>query len=111
LKRQIQTANKCDLFCSDYLLNLRHIADEPAFIGALLPEEELVSATINSLGVEYHSIIVVVSTARCHGTISFPDLHGLLLRHEALLKSQASATSVAFYVGRNGGSRYRHYPT
>jgi gag-polypeptide of LTR copia-type len=87
LKRQIQTASKGDSTCSEYLLRLRRVADRLSFIGAPLPEDELVSATINGLGIEYNSIIVVVSTAQCSGTFNFSDLQGLLLSHEALLKS------------------------
>jgi hypothetical protein len=50
------------------------MADELAFIGAPLPEEELVSATINGLGSEYNLIVVVVSATRFHGTFTFSDL-------------------------------------
>jgi gag-polypeptide of LTR copia-type len=111
LKRQIQTANKGDLSCSDYLLHLRRVFDELAFIGAPLPEEELVSATINGLGIQYNSIVAVVSTAYCHGAFSFSDLRGLLLSHEALLKSQAFSNSTTFYAGRSGSSRYHQNST
>jgi gag-polypeptide of LTR copia-type len=111
LKRQIQTAKKGDSYCSAYLLQLRRIADELAFTGSPLSEDELVSATINGLGSEYNSIIAVVSTAQCNGPFSFSALRGLLLGHEALLQSQASTQSAAFHVGKGGG-RYRtqQYP-
>jgi gag-polypeptide of LTR copia-type len=107
LKRQIQTANKDGLSCSEYLLQLRLIADELSFIGVPLPEDELISATINGLGTEYNSIAAVVSTARCYSTFSFSDLRGLLLSHEALLKSHLSSQSTTFYVGKNNAYRAR----
>jgi gag-polypeptide of LTR copia-type len=106
LKRQIQTASKGDSMCS-YLLRLRRIADELAFIGSPLPEDELVSATINGLGLEYNSIIATVSIARCNGTFNFSYMRGLLLGHEALLQSQSISNSTAFYIGRGGNYRSR----
>jgi hypothetical protein len=67
-------AKKGDQSCSEYLLGLRRIADELAFIGAPLPEEELFSVTINGLGAEYNSIVAAVATARCSGAVFFSDL-------------------------------------
>jgi gag-polypeptide of LTR copia-type len=107
LKHQIQTAQKGDLSCSEYLLHLHRVADELAFIGSPLPEEDLVTATINGLGTEYNAIVAALATARCHGVFSFSDLRGLLLSHEALLKTQTTSHSSAFYAGRGGSSRYR----
>jgi gag-polypeptide of LTR copia-type len=46
LKRQIHTANKGDLSCSEYFIHLHCVLDKLAFIGAPLLKEELVSATI-----------------------------------------------------------------
>jgi hypothetical protein len=96
------------LTCSEYLLHLRCVVDELAFIGAPLPEDELVSATINGLGIEYNSIVAVVSTACCSGSLAFSYLQGLLLGHEALLKSQIVQTSSAFYVGKGGNNQFRN---
>jgi hypothetical protein len=105
LKRQIQIASKSVSTCSEYLLRLCRVADELAFIGAPLPEYELVSTTINGLGVEYNSIVAVVSIARCGGSFTFSDLRGLLLGHEALLQSQLTSQSAVFHVNKGGTNR------
>jgi hypothetical protein len=78
-------AKKGDQSYSEYLLGLLRIVDELTFISAPLPEEELVSVTINGLGAEYNSIVAAVATARCSGVVPFSDLRGLILGHEALL--------------------------
>jgi hypothetical protein len=62
---------------------------------------------INSLDIEYNSIVTAISAARCHGAFSFSDLKGLLLSHEILLKSQASSNLSAFYASRGGDTHYR----
>jgi hypothetical protein len=85
------------------------MADELAFIRAPLPEEELISATINGLGSEYNLIVVVVSATRFHGTFTFSDLWGLLLSHEALLKIQIVTNSSAFYAGSDRGGNNNRY--
>jgi gag-polypeptide of LTR copia-type len=108
LRRQIQTATKGDISCSEYLLKLRRLADELSFVGAPLPEDELVSTAINGLGPEYNSVVAVVFTARCYGTFTFSDLRGLLLSQEALFHSQSfSLSSSAFYAGKNTSNRVR----
>jgi gag-polypeptide of LTR copia-type len=107
LKRQIQTASKGESSCFEYLLRLRRVVDELAFIGSPLPDDDLVTAMINGLGTIYKSLVAVLFTVRCHGSFTFSNLYGLLLSHEALLKSQeasgVSSTS-AFYTGHGGGN-------
>ncbi|KAJ3691742.1 hypothetical protein LUZ61_020906 [Rhynchospora tenuis] len=107
LRRQIQTAHKGDASCSTYLQQLKTVADELAFIGAPVSEDELVSYTINGLGIDYNSIVAAVNTASRSAPFSFSDLRGLLLGHEALLKSQATQP-VAFAASRgSAGTRFR----
>jgi hypothetical protein len=88
-------ARKGDLSCAEYLLHLTHVANELAFISSPLPKEDLVTATINGLGTEYNSIVVALATVICHGVFSFLNLRGLLLSHEALLKTQTVSISIS----------------
>ncbi|KAJ3686455.1 hypothetical protein LUZ61_015619 [Rhynchospora tenuis] len=109
-KRQIQSANKGNSSCSDYLQNLKRVADELASVGSPYPDDELVMATINGLGSDYLPAVAAVNAASVYSPFSFSNLHGLILSHEALLKSH-SAPATAFYVGRGGYDRGRgSYP-
>ncbi|KAJ4806079.1 Copia protein [Rhynchospora pubera] len=106
LKRQIQSANKGNLSCADYLQSLRRLADELASVGSPYPDDELVMAAINGLGSDYLPVVAAVHAASVHSSFSFSDLHTLLLGHEALLKTH-SMSPAAFYAGRNGHGRPR----
>jgi gag-polypeptide of LTR copia-type len=109
LKRQIQTASKGDSSCDEYLLRLRRIADELAFIGAPLPDEDLVTIAINGLGSEYGSLIAALSTVRCHTSFNFSDLRGLLLSHESYLRTQSHSAPQAFHTGRTYGQKQTRF--
>lgn len=50
LKRQLQTTTKGASSCTDYLQTIRRIADELAFCGSPMPDEDLVMAVLNGLG-------------------------------------------------------------
>ncbi|KAJ3704083.1 hypothetical protein LUZ61_007788 [Rhynchospora tenuis] len=88
LRRQIQTASKGGMSCSDYIHHMRRLADELLFIGSPIPEDELVDATLNGLGSDYLPFVTSITTTHRSDPISFSELHGLLLTHEALLLSQ-----------------------
>ncbi|KAJ1704596.1 hypothetical protein LUZ63_004375 [Rhynchospora breviuscula] len=120
LKCQIQAARKGDEPCAEYLQNLRRAGDELAFIGSPVPDEDLVMAAINGLGVDYNPVVAAVKITSRHAPYSFSDLRGLLLSHEALLKSQSVSHNSAFYAGRgyprnkfnqNNGTRPPQYQT
>ncbi|KAJ4744580.1 polyprotein [Rhynchospora pubera] len=111
LQRQVKAANKGTSSCSEFLQHLRRLADELAFAGSPLTDDELVTAAINGLGVEFNSIVAAITTSSRLEPFSFADLRGILLSHESLLKNQAdlmsSSSPAAFNIGRGGGNRNR----
>ncbi|KAJ4767139.1 hypothetical protein LUZ62_077514 [Rhynchospora pubera] len=111
LKRQVAAASKGSSTISEYLQQLRRLADELAFAGAPLSNDELVSAVINGLGSDFNPVVAAITTSSRLESFSFANLRGILLSHEALLKSQADslATSapVAFNTSRGYGNRGR----
>ncbi|KAJ3698209.1 hypothetical protein LUZ61_001914 [Rhynchospora tenuis] len=92
LKRQIQHTSRGSSTCSEYLLKMRKLADELAFIGAPIPDEELISNIINGLGIDYNPFFASIAAASRHETFSFSDLQGLLLGFESLLRNQTSSS-------------------
>jgi Reverse transcriptase (RNA-dependent DNA polymerase)/gag-polypeptide of LTR copia-type/Integrase core domain/GAG-pre-integrase domain len=118
LKRQLQNCKKGTLSCTDYLNQLRRIADELTFIGSPIQEEDLVMHAIQGLGVDYNPVVAAVNAAAHRSPFSFADLSVFLQSHESLLKSQSPDPSpTAFYAGssyKNQGKpkpNYQsHYP-
>ncbi|KAJ3697958.1 hypothetical protein LUZ61_001663 [Rhynchospora tenuis] len=105
LRRQIQSATKEGLSCSDYIQHMRKLADELLFIGSPMSEDDLVIATLNGLGPDYLSFVTSITTALRSQSISFADLHGLLLNHESLLLSHNTSSSTALTTFRQN-NRY-----
>jgi gag-polypeptide of LTR copia-type len=87
LHRQLKTITKGSLSCVEYLQKIRKIADELSFVSSPVSDEDLTLVVLAGLGPDYNSFYAVVTTANRTDPISFPDLHGLLLSHEALLQS------------------------
>jgi gag-polypeptide of LTR copia-type len=102
LRRQIQACQKGNSSCTEYLNNLRQIADELAFVGAPISDEELVLQAIQGLGTDYNPVVVAINVAAHHNPFFFSNLHGLLVSHESLLKSQLSVTVPSAFYTSNG---------
>lgn len=68
---------------------MRSIADELAFIGSPVSDEDL---TMHILGPEFNPFVVAATTSYRQEPLSLPDLLALLLSHEALLNSQNSSS-------------------
>ncbi|KAJ1686058.1 hypothetical protein LUZ63_017448 [Rhynchospora breviuscula] len=98
LKRQLQTIRKDGSSCSEFLQNIRRIADELAFVGAPMSDDDLVLTTLNGLGSDYNSFVAAITATSRNEVLSFADLQGLLLSHESLLRSQTISTAPAAFV-------------
>ena len=79
LRRQIQSSTKGSASCIDYLNRMRSLADELAFIGHPMSDDDLISAVLTGLGPEFTPFIVSVTTSSRTQPYTFPDLHGMLL--------------------------------
>lgn len=69
---------------------MRAIADELAFIGTPVSDDDLMIQILNGLGSEFNS---VVAAANAKDHISFADLHAMLLSHESLPLSRLGGSS------------------
>ncbi|KAJ1691116.1 hypothetical protein LUZ63_015271 [Rhynchospora breviuscula] len=104
LKRQLQFTTKGAQSCDEFDQHMRRLSDELAFIGAPVPDDELVSYTLNGLGSDFLPIITSVTTRGDSPT--FAEIDGLLLTHESYLKSFSHAQPpAAFSTSRSYAPR------
>ncbi|KAJ4793324.1 polyprotein [Rhynchospora pubera] len=112
LKRQLQSATKGGSSCTEFLQQIRSLADELTYIGAPPSNDDLVLTILNGLGSEFNPFVAAVTATNRSEVITFSDLHGMLLSHEALLNSQmtvSSSTPSAFFTNPASGSA-SNYP-
>ncbi|KAJ1700906.1 hypothetical protein LUZ63_000685 [Rhynchospora breviuscula] len=93
LKRQLQLAQKGGSSCTDFLRQVRTIADELTYIGAPPTTDDLVLTILNGLGPEFNPFVAALTATNRNKALSFSDLRGMLLSHEALINSQMAASS------------------
>ncbi|KAJ4746261.1 Gag/pol [Rhynchospora pubera] len=111
LKKKLQNLTKGSTSCSDYVHQIRAISDELAFIGAPVPDEDLVMTLLGGLGTDYNSFVVAINTRQ--EPASFLEVQSLLLSHECLLHAQhqpvatlpSSSNPAAFYASQSNNVR------
>ena len=70
----------------EYLATIRDIADELALIGAPVPNQYIITHTLNGVGPEFKELAAAV---RARDTmISFDELHDKLVEYESFLKRE-----------------------
>jgi gag-polypeptide of LTR copia-type len=85
LRRSLQNVTKGGQNCSDYCQQIRSIADELAFIGSPVTDEDLVLHVLGGLGSDYNAL---VAAANAKDNLSFVELQAMLMSHESLLQTQ-----------------------
>ena len=70
----------------EYLATIRNIADELALIGALVPNQYLITHTLNGVGPEFKELAAAVWARDT--MISFDELHDKLVEYESFLKQE-----------------------
>ncbi|KAJ3704251.1 hypothetical protein LUZ61_007956 [Rhynchospora tenuis] len=115
LQQQLQGITKGESTCAEYIQKLRSIADELAFIGAPVPDNDLVNYTLRGLGPDFNPLVFEIN-ARSE-PISLPSFHSLLLTTETRLNSQHTTTRLpatpnprAFYSNPRPRYPYGPYP-
>lgn len=118
LRRSFQTTTKGGLTCVEYCQKLRAIADELAFVGFPVSDDDLVLQVLGGLGSDFNSFVVAANT-KDH--LSFSELQAMLQSHENLINSQTGGDSsslpssqnpVAYYTNyRSGPSQHRSGPS
>ncbi|KAJ9677707.1 hypothetical protein PVL29_022596 [Vitis rotundifolia] len=84
LKTTLARINMDTMSVNDYLLTIKHMANDLALIGALVSEDELLLHVLNDLNLEYKKLGVVMCAKE--NPISFKKLHHKLIHHEIYLK-------------------------
>jgi gag-polypeptide of LTR copia-type len=79
LRCQLHSAHKGSSSCTNYFQKMRHLADELAFIGNPISDDDLVIGVLNGLGPEYNPFVVSFTTANQTQPLSFSNLHDTLL--------------------------------
>ncbi|CAJ2637895.1 unnamed protein product [Trifolium pratense] len=108
LKERLSRLNKGASPVSEYLNNVKAIADELAIINSPLDDIDLVIHTLNGLGTEYREITTAIRARE--NPISFDNLHDLLTDFETYLKrdeinnDSSSLESIAKRGNSYGGS-------
>ncbi|KAJ4817812.1 hypothetical protein LUZ62_030378 [Rhynchospora pubera] len=95
LKRQWQSVSRGSSSCAEFLQLLRRIADELAFIGAPLTDDDMVLTAINGLGSEFNPFVAAITATSRSESLTFADFTGMLLSHEALLHAQQSISTTS----------------
>jgi len=99
LKERLTRFTKGSSCITEYLTNVKAIADELAIINSPLDDIDLVIHTFNGLGTEYREITTAIRARE--NPISFENLHDLLTNFETNLKrdeisgDNASLSSIA----------------
>nr|CAN63537.1 hypothetical protein VITISV_002861 [Vitis vinifera] len=84
LKTTLARTNMDTMSVSEYLMTIKHMADELALIGASLSEDEILLHVLNGLSPKYKELGVVMCVRDT--PISFEELHDKLIEHEIYLK-------------------------
>lgn len=91
---------------TEYLMDIRNIADELSTDGSPVTNDELVIKILSGLDTEYHSISSAIRTRQM--PISYEDLYEQLLDHKLLLKlfevKQISTTPITAAVAQRENS-------
>lgn len=103
LRSSLQTMTKEGLSCSDYCQKMRSIADELAFIGHPVTDDELVLQVLCGLGSDFNSF-VIAATMKDH--LSFDEFQAMLQTHENLLQAQSGGNSSSLPSSQNPVALY-----
>lgn len=117
LRCKLLNTTKAGSSCSDYVQTMRSIADELAFIGFLVSDDDLAMHILGGLGPDFNPFVLSVTTAR-RDPWSIEELQRSLFTYENLLQCQSqvnssslpSSTNPAAFVSYSGNTRYPPRP-
>ena len=84
LKEDLTLIQRGTRTVTDFLYSVKSIADELALIDNPLSADDITLYVLNGLGPEYREMMAPIRT--CESSLSFEELHDLLVGHEAYLK-------------------------
>lgn len=86
---------------------MKHIADELALIDAPVTNDDLTLYILNGLGLKYRQIVAPIGT--CATSLTFEELHDLLLGHERYLKHLEHASNPPVITANISQRRYNNH--
>ena len=86
LAKQLTLLNRGSQPVIDYLATIRDIVDEPNLLGVPIPNQYLITHTLNGVDPKFKEIVVVVQA--WDTMITFDELHNKLVEYEAFLKRE-----------------------
>jgi gag-polypeptide of LTR copia-type len=98
LRHKLQNTFKGASPCLEYIQKIQHVADELAFIGEPVSDEDLHMYILQGLGPEFDPFVVAVQTSASR---SIADLISLLYSHKSLLLSRAQAQQSSLPSAQN----------
>lgn len=92
---------------SEFLHSIKATIDELALINTPLTNDNLTLHVLNGLGAEFHDIVAIIRARET--SLTFKELHDLLIGHEAYLKhleipSSTLVTTTNYYFYHKGNS-------
>lgn len=84
LKEDLILLQRSNRTIEKYLHSIKTIVDELALIDAPLSQDDITLYVLHGLGFDYHGIVAPIRARE--SSLTFEELHDLLLGHEAYLK-------------------------
>jgi hypothetical protein len=90
LKEELTLIQRGNRSIPEYLHTVKSLADEIAIIDHSISDDDLTLYVLNDLGPDFREIVAPIRTRE--SSLTFEELHDLLVGHEAYLKRMETAT-------------------
>jgi len=94
LINQLQRSRKGSQTVTEFLFQVKRIADELAVLDAAISDDDITLYVLNGLGSEYRDITASICTTE--RSFTFEELHSHLIAHEEFLQKEDAPADVAF---------------
>lgn len=93
LINQLQRSRKGSQTVTEFLFQVKRIADELAVLDAAISDDDITLYVLNGLGSEYRDIAASIRTRE--RSFTFEELHSHLIAHEECLQKEDAPADVA----------------
>ncbi|CAJ2642194.1 unnamed protein product [Trifolium pratense] len=109
LKNQLQRSRKGSQTVTEFLFQIKRVADELAVLDATISDDDITLYVLNGLGSEYRDIAASIRTRE--RSFTFEELYSHLIAHEEFLQKEDAHAEVAAptanFHQRNGPRNFR----
>ena len=106
LKEDLTLLQRGSQSITEFLHSVKNIADELALIDAPVTNDDLTLYILNGLGLEYREIVAPIRTRAT--SLTFEELHDLLLGHERYLRRLEHASNTPTITANISQRRYNN---